>query len=187
MDLITIVTIALGLAMDSFAVSITYGLTIKNPGINNALKIALSFGLFQAFMPVIGWLAGLTLADYIASIDHWAAFGLLSFVGLRMIYGSRKTEKYEKAIDTLNIYVLLMLSIATSIDAFAIGVTFAFLEITIATPVIIIGIVTFLLSLIGVFVGKKIDIYFGKNTEIIGGLVLIGIGIKILIEHLFYM
>jgi len=187
MDLITIVIIALGLAMDAFAVSITYGLTIQRPGINNAFKIALSFGLFQAFMPVIGWLAGLTLADSISSIDHWVAFGLLSFIGLRMIYGSRKTEKYEKAVDSLNNYVLLMLSIATSIDALAIGVTFAFLEITIATPVIIIGIVTFLLSLTGVFIGKKIGRYFGKKIEIIGGLVLIGIGIKILIEHLSYM
>ena len=187
MDIITIVIIALGLAMDTFAVSITYGLTIQRPGINNALKVSLSFGLFQAFMPVIGWLAGLTLADSISNIDHWIAFGLLSFIGLRMIYGSRKTEKYEKAVDSLNNYVLLMLSIATSIDALAIGVTFAFLEITIATPVIIIGIVTFLLSLTGVFIGKKIGSYYGKKIEIIGGLILIGIGIKILIGHLFYM
>lgn len=181
MDLITIVLIALGLAMDAFAVSITYGLTIEKPGFNNALKIALSFGSFQAFMPIIGWIAGLTLADFISSIDHWIAFGLLSLIGSRMIYKSRNSRKRKEAIDSLSIYLLLILSISTSIDALAIGVTFAFLKITIATPVIIIGVVTFLLSLIGVFIGKKIGSYFGNKVEIIGGLILIGIGIKILI------
>lgn len=138
MDLITIVLIALGLAMDAFAVSITYGLTIEKPGINNALKIALFFGSFQAFMPIIGWIAGLTLADFISSIDHWIAFGLLSLIGSRMIYKSRNNKKRKKVIDSLSIYILLILSISTSIDALAIGVTFAFLKITIATPVIII-------------------------------------------------
>ena len=184
MDMVSIIFIAFGLAMDAFAVSITSGLTIKQLKINNALKIALSFGLFQAVMPITGWLAGLSLRDFISSVDHWIAFGLLSFIGCKMIYESIKMESSEKQLDPLNVYVLLILSVATSIDALAVGVTFAFLKISIVAPVIVIGIVTFLLSVLGVFVGDKFGHLFEKKVEILGGLVLIGIGTKILIEHL---
>jgi len=170
--------------MDAFAVSITSGITIKHLKINNALKIALFFGSFQAFMPLIGWLAGLSLRDFISGVDHWIAFGLLSFVGCKMIYESIKLEPGEKKIKPLNAYILVMLSIATSIDALAIGVSFAFLKISIATPVIVIGAATFLLSFLGVFIGNRFGHFFEKKIEIVGGLVLIGIGIKILIEHL---
>ncbi|MCK5421083.1 MAG: manganese efflux pump, partial [Deltaproteobacteria bacterium] len=117
MDIVSIVIIAVGLAMDAFAVSITSGITIKRLHINHALKIALFFGLFQAFMPIIGWLAGLSLRDYISAIDHWIAFGLLSFIGCKMIYESITVQSNKKEINPLNVYVLLVLSVATSIDA----------------------------------------------------------------------
>lgn len=170
--------------MDAFAVSITNGITIKYLRINNALKIAIFFGSFQAFMPLVGWLAGLSLRDFISGIDHWIAFGLLSLIGCKMIYESIKIKSSEKKVDPLNVYVLLMLSLATSIDALAVGVSFAFLKISIVTPIIVIGIVTFLLSFLGVFVGNKSGHFFENKIEIIGGLILIGIGIKILVEHL---
>ncbi len=184
MSLITVIFVAFGLAMDSFAVSIASGITIKNLKINNALKVAFSFGLFQAFMPLVGWLAGLSLREIISGIDHWIAFALLILIGLKMIYESLKIESASKGLDPLNIYILLMLSIATSIDALAVGLSFAFLKIYIVTPVIIIGIVTFLLSLLGIVIGNKLGHFFEKKIEIAGGLILIGIGIKILIEHL---
>lgn len=184
MDIITIIAIAFGLAMDAFAVSITSGITIKHLKINNALKIAVFFGLFQAIMPLVGWLAGLSLKDFISEIDHWIAFGLLSFIGCKMIYESITVQSNEKHFDPLNVYVLLMLSVATSIDALAVGVSFAFLKVSIVTPVIIIGTITFLLSYLGVYIGDRIGHFFENKIEIAGGLLLIGIGLKILIESL---
>ena len=184
MDIVSIVIIAVGLAMDAFAVSITSGITIKRLHINHALKIALFFGLFQAFMPIIGWLAGLSLRDYISAIDHWIAFGLLSFIGCKMIYESITVQSNKKEINPLNVYVLLVLSVATSIDALAVGVSFAFLKVAIVTPVIIIGTVTFLLSYLGVYIGDRIGHFFENKIEIAGGILLIGIGIKILVEGL---
>lgn len=184
MDIITIVLIAFGLAMDAFAVSITSGITIKNLKINHALRIAGFFGSFQAFMPFIGWLAGLSLIDYISGIDHWIAFGLLAFIGCKMIYESTRLKPNDKNTNPLNFYVLLLLSIATSIDALAVGVSFAFLQIAIATPIIIIGTITFALSFLGVFIGDKSGHLFENKIEIAGGIVLIAIGTKILLEHL---
>jgi putative Mn2+ efflux pump MntP len=183
MNMITILFIAFGLAMDAFAVSITNGITIKHQRINNALKIGIFFGSFQALMPLIGWLAGLRLRDFISGFDHWVAFGLLSLIGGKMIYESTKIGD-DKEIRSLNLFVLLLLSIATSIDALAVGLSFAFLKISIATPIIVIGIVTFILSFLGVLVGNKLGHFFENKMEILGGLILIGIGIKILIEHL---
>ena len=184
MSILTIIFIAFGLAMDAFAVSITSGITIKGLKFNNALKIAIFFGAFQAIMPLIGWLAGLGLKDFISGIDHWIAFGILSFIGCKMIYESIRIKSYEKEINPLNVYVLLMLSIATSIDALAIGVSFAFIKIFIVTPAIIIGIVTFLLSFLGIFIGNRFGHFFENKIEIAGGIILIVIGTKILLEHL---
>lgn len=184
MDMITIILIALALAMDALAVSITSGTTIKHSRINKALKISIFFGSFQAVMPFIGWLAGFRLRDFISNVDHWIAFGLLSLIGCRMIYESTKLESSEKKINFLKVYVLLTLSVATSIDALAVGISFAFLNIYIATPIIIIGIITFLLSFLGVFVGSRFGHFFENRIEIVAGLILIGIGIKILVEHL---
>jgi len=184
MDVFAIVFIAIGLAMDSFAVSITSGMTTKNLRIMSALRVAIFFGLFQAGMPIIGWLAGLSVIDLISGIDHWLAFGLLSLIGCKMIYEAIKREPREEKMNPMNSYVLLILSVATSIDALAVGLSFAFLKIYIAAPIIVIGTVTFLLSFIGVFAGNRFGHFFEKKIEIIGGVILIGIGIKILLEHL---
>jgi len=184
MDTITILLIALGLAMDAFAVSVTSGFAIKSLRINHALRIASFFGSFQAIMPVAGWLAGLSLINIISAFDHWVAFGLLSIIGLKMIFESTKMQPDKKKADPLNIYVLLVLSVATSIDALAIGFTLSLLNVFIATPSIIIGIVTFALSFIGVYIGNRFGHFFENKIEAIGGLILIGIGIRILIEHL---
>ena len=171
--------------MDAFAVSITSGITIQQLKINNALRIAFFFGAFQAIMPLVGWLAGLGLRSLISNVDHWIAFGLLSFIGCKMIYEAVTIQSEEKAINPLNVYVLLMLSIATSIDALAVGVSFAFLNIAIVTPILVIGTITFILSFLGVFIGDRIGHLFENKIEIIGGLILIGIGLKILVEDLF--
>lgn len=184
MDGIVTVCIAFGLAMDAFAVSIASGITIKHLKIRNALTIATWFGSFQAFMPLIGWLAGLSLRTFISGVDHWIAFGLLNGIGLKMIYESCKVESIERQMNPLNVFVLLVLSVATSIDALAVGLSLSFLKIAIAVPAIVIGTVTFLLTLLGVFVGNRFGHFFEKKIEILGGLILIGIGIKILIEHL---
>jgi putative Mn2+ efflux pump MntP len=184
MDIFSIFLIALGLAMDAFAVSITSGVTIKYVEMKNAFTIAIFFGLFQAIMPVIGWLAGFTLKNFISGIDHWIVFGLLSIIGLKMIYESFKLESDKERVDPLNIFVLFVLSIATSIDALAVGISLSFLNISIALPAIIIGIITFLLSFVGVYIGTKLGHFFEKKIEILGGIILIAIGIKVLIEHL---
>ena len=184
MEFFTVTLIGIGLAMDCFAVSITSGIAIKNLRISHALQIALFFGSFQALMPVIGWLAGLGLRDFITGVDHWVAFGLLGSIGLKMIYESAKLESDKKESNPLNIYVLSMLSIATSIDALAIGVSFAFLKISLVISIIIIGTITFLLSFIGVFIGNRTGHFFENKIQFAGGLILIGMGTKILIEHL---
>ncbi len=184
MSIVTIVFIAFGLAMDAFAVSVTSGLAIKRLQIKHALRIAMSFGLFQAVMPLIGWLGGFKLRYFISGVDHWIAFGLLSIIGFKMILESTKMDSDKKGFNPLDIHVLLMLSIATSIDALAVGLSLSFLKIFIITPAIIIGIITFLLSFSGVFIGNRYGHFFEKKIEIAGGLILIGIGITILIEHL---
>lgn len=172
--------------MDAFAVSISCGLTVPSPKRRNALKIASFFGAFQAMMPVIGWSIGRYFSIYIENFDHWIVFILLSFIGSRMIYNAQVSDECKSVVDPSNIKTLLMLSIATSIDALAVGVTFAFLHIQIITPVLIIGLITFLISSIGLLIGHKLGCYFEKRVEIFGGIVLIGIGIKILVEHLYF-
>jgi len=185
MDAITVVVIAFGLALDAFAVSVASGFTIKQLRVRHALRIALFFGAFQAVMPAIGWLAGLSLRNLITEFDHWIAFILLAFIGGKMIYESFKLESDRKRIDPLRLDVLLMLAIATSIDALAVGVTFAFLNVAIVWPVLIIGLITFGTSFVGVFIGDRFGHIFESKIELIGGLVLIAIGLKILLEHLF--
>lgn len=186
MDVLTILFIAFGLAMDAFAVSVASGFAIKNLRLRNAVTIAFFFGSFQAVMPVIGWLAGYSLRSFIASFDHWIAFGLLGFIGLKMIYESTKMDGESDPRDPLNVAVLLMLSVATSIDALAVGLSLSILDVLIITPALIIGIITFLLSLLGVYIGDRFGHFFEKKIEFAGGLILIGIGIKILIEHLAF-
>jgi putative Mn2+ efflux pump MntP len=186
MELITIVVIAVGLAMDAFVVSIVSGIAYKQLHVKHALRMALFFGAFQAFMPLIGSLAGLSLKDYIADYDHWVAFALLAAVGGKMIYESFKIKPFGENPDPSNVFVLLVLSVATSIDALAIGITLSLITSSIVLAVTIIGLITFALSYAGVLIGKKFGHFFENRIEALGGLVLIGIGVKILCEHLLF-
>ena len=184
MHLTTIIVIALGLAMDAFAVSIVTGSVYRELHIRHVLRMALFFGGFQAIMPIVGFLAGLSLKGYIASWDHWIAFGLLSLVGGKMILEAFKISSAEKKQDPSSLLVLLALSVATSIDALAVGVTLSLLTASIALAVTIIGLVTFGLSYAGVAIGKRFGHFFESRIEVLGGLILIAIGTKILIQHL---
>ena len=186
MDSLTIVIIAVGLAMDAFVVSIVSGSAYRQLHVKHALRMALFFGAFQAFMPLIGSLAGLTLREYIAHYDHWIAFGLLVAVGGKMIYESLKIKSVEENPDPSNIFVLLVLSVATSIDALAVGITLSLIAGSIVVAVIIIGLITFVLSYLGVYIGKRFGHFFESKMEALGGIILIGIGTKVLIEHLFF-
>ncbi len=185
MDTLTIVLIAFGLAMDAFAVSIASGLTIKDNRKQAALLTAVFFGGFQMLMPVIGWAIGLSLQGIISGIDHWIAFGLLAFIGAKMIYEALKNDTEETTKKTLKLHTLLTLAVATSIDALMVGLSFAFLQTSILLPVAVIGIVTFTLSFCGFYFGGYLGKKFGHRIEIIGGLILIAIGLRILLEHLF--
>ena len=184
MVLLTIVIIAIGLAMDAFAVSIVSGAAYKQLNIKHAFRLALFFGGFQAIMPLIGFLAGITVKEYMADYDHWIAFALLSAVGAKMLYESTKIKPARQNPEHLNILVLLALSVATSIDALAVGITLSIFKISIVAAAVIIGLITFVLSYIGVFIGKNFGHFFENKIEALGGLVLIGIGFKILLEHL---
>ena len=183
-SIFTFFLIAVALAMDAFAVSVSSGIIIPNLRLRNALKIALFFSIFQAVMPVIGWLAGTGLKDFIQAVDHYIAFGLLAVIGIKMIYEAFKKREAEQSINPLNFGVLLILSVATSIDALAVGLSFALLSIKILTPVIIIGITTFFISLAGVSFGDKLGHFFKNRVQVIGGIILIGIGIRIFVEHI---
>lgn len=182
--LISILLIALGLAMDAFAVSIVTGSVYRELHVKHAIRMALSFGLFQAVMPVIGFLAGLGLKDYISHVDHWVAFGLLAFVGGKMVYEAFQMESAEKNRDPSNLLILLALSVATSIDALAVGITLSLLTSAICLAVTLIGVVTFGLSFAGVYIGKRFGHFFESRIEVLGGVLLIAIGVKILVEHL---
>jgi len=183
MDLLSVIGIGVGLAMDCFAISVASGMTTKTLKIRHVLRMALFFGGFQALMPVVGWLAGKTLAELVSGFDHWVVFAVLSLIGAKMIYESFKIESAEEPAPLESVYVLLVLSVATSIDALAVGFGFAFLRVSIVMPVVVIGLVTFVLSLVGTAVGHNLGHFFEKRIEAVGGLVLIAIGVKILLEH----
>jgi putative Mn2+ efflux pump MntP len=183
MDWITVVLIAVGLAMDAFAVSIAKGITVSRDRRRTGLMLAGFFGGFQMLMPVIGWAAGYTLRDIIVGVDHWIAFGLLSFIGAKMIYDSTKKEDAKNG-ETVRLHTALTLAVATSIDALMVGVSFAFLEASILEPILVIGIITFGLSIAGFTFGCSIGKIFGSRIKILGGIILIAIGVRILIEHL---
>lgn len=184
MDVMTIFFIAIGLAMDAFAVSIASGCAIKQLRMKHVFTIAFSFGFFQGIMPIIGWLAGIGFRNFIADIDHWIAFVLLLFIGLKMIYESYQLDGDAKNECALNALRLFLLSIATSIDALAVGLSFSFLNINIVYPALLIGGVTFVLCVIGVLLGERFGHFFEQKIEIIGGLILIFMGFKILFDHL---
>jgi manganese efflux pump family protein len=184
-DALTIILIAVGLAMDAFAVSIANGMTIKSNRKRAALLTAMFFGGFQMLMPAIGWAAGLTLQGVIAGFDHWVAFGLLAFIGAKMIFDGTKKDGERPRSSELKMHALLILAVATSIDALMVGLSFAFLQTSIVLPIAVIGAVTFALSFIGFYFGCGLGKVFGHRIEIVGGVVLIAIGLKILFEHLF--
>ncbi|MGC9517657.1 MAG: manganese efflux pump MntP family protein [Methanomicrobiales archaeon] len=184
MDFISIILLAVALAMDSFSISITRGLAWKCR-INHAILIAIFFGVFQAVMPIFGWISGLQLQIIISSVAPWVAFILLVIIGIKMIYESIYMED-EDVCSIFSFKELTILSIATSIDAFAVGVTFAVLNTSILEPILIIGLITFILSFLGVYIGKSMGHLFENKIEIIGGIILIGIGFKILLEYLFF-
>ena len=187
MGFVELFLIGVGLSMDAFAVSICKGLGMSRLNMRQAAVIALFFGGFQALMPLIGWALGSQLAELITPIDHWIAFALLAFVGGKMLWDAfhEEDEQEGDAKDTkLDLKELLMLAIATSIDALAVGITFAFLQVAIVPSVTIIGVTTFVLSFVGVAVGHFFGARFEKPATIAGGVVLILIGVKILLEHL---
>lgn len=193
MNFIALIFTGFALSMDAFAVSITKGMTIKNLKKSTALKIALAFGLFQGGMPLLGWLLGISFESYIKSIDHWIAFILLGFIGFNMIKGffDDRKENNESELeisstsdkDDLSNKEIIMLAIATSIDALAVGISFAFLSVDIVPAASIICIITFLVCAVGVFVGNKVGDIFNGYAELIGGVILILIGFNILNEH----
>ena len=187
MDFITTIIIAIALAMDAFSVSITKGFTIKNIKKQEILWLGLFFGGFQTLMPFLGWIAGIQLQNFISIVAPWVAFILLSLIGVKMIYESINKNEEDKIGDTFSFKELTLLAIATSIDAFAVGITFALLNTPILIPLITIGIVSFVLSLIGINIGKKLGSFFGDKFEIIGGIVLILLGIKILLGCLHFI
>ena len=187
MNFITILLTAVGLSMDAFAVSLTIGLDVdKDKQKKAALMSGLYFGGFQALMPVIGYLLGVKFTKYIESVDHWIAFVLLAVIGVNMIREalSGDDDKEEMPADYLNHKKFVVLAIATSIDALAVGVSFAFLSVNIISSAVTIGITTFLFSVAAVVIGKKIGEIIKNKAEILGGVILIIIGIKILLEHI---
>lgn len=187
MNLISIFLIGLGLAMDAFAVSLTVGMnTSKKEKWKMALKASAFFGGFQGLMPLIGWAIGISFAEYIEKIDHWVAFILLAVIGGKMIFEAiKEEEKNEKEEKSYSNKRFVILAIATSIDALAVGISFAFLNVNILSATSIIAIITFITCMIGVYLGKVLGKIFGSKAEIVGGAILIIIGIKILIDHLF--
>ncbi len=188
MGIIELALIGAGLSMDAFAVSVCKGLGMKRLNMRQAFVIALFFGVFQAVMPVIGWVLGTGFQSYISPVDHWIAFALLAFIGGKMLFDAfhddERDDDAASANAPLDLKELTMLAIATSIDALAVGITFAFLQVDIVPAVTLIGVITFALSFAGVAIGHFFGARFEKPATIVGGVVLILIGLKILLEHL---
>ena len=186
MSIIEIALIGVGLAMDAFAVSICKGLAMRRMNYKKAIIIAAFFGVFQALMPALGYVLGTTFANKIAAIDHWIAFILLALIGANMIKEALSSDDDECQDDSLRLGDLIMLSIATSIDALAVGITFAFFNVSLLRSVSMIGIITFIICVIGVKVGNVFGEKYKSKAELAGGLILIVMGAKILIDHLFF-
>ena len=185
MSTLTLIGIAIGLAMDAFAVAIGAGLTLKEVTPRQTFRLAWHFGLFQAFMPVLGWLAGHTVANWIGPIDHWIAFGLLAVIGGKMIYEALRHEDEERArADPTKGWSLVLLSVATSIDALAVGLSLALLNVSIWWPAVVIGLVAGAFTTLGLQLGKRFGALLGRRMEVVGGVILIGIGVRILLGHL---
>lgn len=191
MGFFEIFMIGVGLSMDAFAASVCKGLSMRKAEVKNILIIALFFGGFQALMPFIGWALGTQFESYITSIDHWIAFVLLAFIGGKMIAEAVRPEDENVEIDKmdppLDVKEMFVLAVATSIDALAVGITFAFLNYPIGEAVTIIGLTTFCISIGGVYVGNFFGNRYKKKAELAGGIILVLIGVKILLEHLGFV
>lgn len=185
MDFVVVLGIAIGLAMDAFAVALATGLALGKASGRQTFRLSFHFGLFQFLMPVVGWLAGLTLADWITAIDHWIAFGLLAIIGGKMLWEGAHPDEHEgPRADPTRGLSLVVLSIATSIDALAVGLSLGMLGVRIWYPATIIGIVAAVLTAAGMHLGRPLGARFGHRMELVGGLILIGIGVRILAGHL---
>ncbi len=185
MTLFSLIVLAIGLCMDSFAVSLSSGVLMRPCTLLRASKFALIMAAFQGLMPVIGWLLGVGFRDYIEAYDHWIALALLLFLGGRMIYESLQNEEQE-CFNPCCTRTAMTLGLATSIDALAVGISLSFLNVDLLQSALVIGITTFVFSLTGVYIGKKIGCFLKKGAGILGGAILILIGVKICIEHLFF-
>mgnify|MGYP002599648907 FL=1 len=183
MDLLTLLTLAVGLAMDAFAVSICKGLTMREKVLKKGIIVGLWFGGFQALMPTIGFFLGTQFKDQITSIDHWIAFVLLGLIGINMVKEALSNDE-EQADDSIAVKEMFMLAVATSIDALAVGITFAFLNVHIVSAASMIGVCTFLISFAGVKIGNIFGTKYKSKAELAGGIILILLGFKILFEHL---
>lgn len=183
MSIIEIVCISVGLAMDAFAIAICKGLSMKKLDWKKAIIIGAYFGIFQSLMPIAGYFLGTTFETLVSKIDHWLTFILLFFIGLNMIRESLEVES-KNCNDDVSFKTMIILAIATSIDAFAVGVTFAFFKVKLLLAVIVIGIITFILSILGVKIGNKFGGKYENKAEFIGGCVLIVMGVEMLVEHL---
>ena len=183
MSLLTLFITAVGLSMDAFAVSVCKGLAMKKLSVKKAVLIGLWFGGFQALMPTIGYLLGTRFEKYVTSIDHWISFVLLAFIGINMIKEALSGDE-DEANDSVDLKTMFLLAVATSIDALAVGVTYAFLQVRIIPAVAFIGVITFVLSVAGVKIGNVFGLRYKSKAEIFGGIILIVMGAKILAEHL---
>jgi len=184
MDTLSIALIAVGLAMDAFSVATVAGFVIKRFSFKKAFKLSFHFGLFQFFMPLLGWFAGSTIASLIADFDHWVAFGLLILIGGKMVLeGSREKLGVDRSDPTGGVQ-LLMFSVATSIDALAVGLTFALSNVAPFHPSVLIGIVAAVFTLLGFYLGSKSSRFFGRYVEVMGGAILVLIGTRILVTHI---
>jgi putative Mn2+ efflux pump MntP len=183
-DLLTILGTALALAMDAFAVATAVAAGLPEWTARHTFRLAWHFGLFQGMMPIFGWFGGSALLPFMAAIDHWIAFALLAFLGLRMIWQARHPEGRNQDFDPTRGWSLVVLSVATSIDAFAVGVSLCLIGISIWVPSLIIGLVTVVVTYVGTRMGRRAGHYLGQWAERIGGVVLIGIGTRILLQHL---
>ncbi len=184
MSLLTIFLLAVGLGVDAFSVAIGIGAANKIKSWLPVVRLSFAFGIFQFIMPLIGWLAGSTVVQMIEKFDHWVAFGLLALIGGKMIWEGFERDNNEEKADQTSGWPLLLLSIATSIDALAVGFSLSLLKTPVLFPALIIGVVCFIMTAIGMIFGKGLARIFGRKVEILGGLVLIAIGVKILIEHI---
>lgn len=184
MSILSVMLIALSLTFDTFAVSVTAGLVENKIKLWQAVKIALIFAFLQAIFPVIGWVLGVQISSFVNAYQHWVAFVLLLIIGSKMVFDALKNEEQKKTLDIFDIKVVFILGMATSIDALFIGLSFAFVDVNIWLAAFLIGFFTYFVAMIGMLIGKKAGHLFGQKAEIIGGLVLVTIGVKILLENI---